>query len=211
MCDASNLAAIYGDCNLSQVEARTYFTARVPNLRGNEYRARTRCPLCNASNPSTLSIDFDRGLFYCHRCHAGGDAVSFERALTGADFRTARDIVFQIVGRPLPQSSESPAERRRRIAQVQRARAEAEQIARWRDDAVRALKRRWWQYLSDEQRACRQATYSNPPEHRRENLISVAVWASREALRLERELDRLEQLPAVDLVAAYRKTRGVAA
>ncbi|MCZ2153786.1 MAG: hypothetical protein LC114_07785 [Bryobacterales bacterium] len=206
----SRVPGIYGDCNLSQSEARRYFESRVPALKGTEHRARAACPLCGASNPSTLSVDFNKGLFHCFRCGSGGDAISFERVLTGASFKAARDRVYELIGRPLPQTNESASERRR-LHEWQATQRRAEEVAAWRDAAVSDLRRRWWQFLSDEQRATRAVRYGEFTDPWRSNLEDVAFLASKRALDLEREIDALNALPAAELIAQFRSVnRGAA-
>lgn len=191
---------------LSRDEARVYYAARVPGLRGNEYRARAKCPVCQSDNPSCLSIDYAKGVWHCFRCGEGGDAIRLEQALSGAPFHAARGAVLAAVGRPLPDSDESPAVRRKRIAQQQRLRAEAERVATWRDNCLRAIKARQHFALSMEQEACRQ--WHRASGVRRENLEDIAVHYSKLALDYERRRDAIERASAADLLCCYRAIRG---
>ena len=190
---------------LNPTENQRYFTARVPDLRGNNMRARAACPLCESTNASALSIDFAKGLYYCHRCQSGGDAITFERALVGTSFPTARDAVFDLAGKPIPPSSETPAERSRRIQQARRARREAETIAQWRDGCLAALRQRWWRELSYEQRAAWLVQYGGANGVWRENLVDLTFTASKRALELERQIETIAQAPAEVIIAAYQR------
>ncbi len=50
------------------------------------------CPLHNEKSPS-FTVNEEKGLFYCHGCHAGGDALTFIQLLKGVDFKEARVIL----------------------------------------------------------------------------------------------------------------------
>lgn len=53
---------------------------------GSEYRG--LCPLHREKTPS-LSVDTKRGLFYCHGCQNGGDAIRYLQLRDGLDFKEA--------------------------------------------------------------------------------------------------------------------------
>jgi hypothetical protein len=38
---------------------------------------RARCPIHNGDSLLSLALDEDKGLFYCHVCHEGGDKLTF--------------------------------------------------------------------------------------------------------------------------------------
>jgi putative DNA primase/helicase len=81
-------------------EVAAYYGARIPNLRQpdtNEWRG--PCPVHRGTRDS-FAVQRATGCWFCHSaCDRGGDIISLERALVGADFRTARDEVFRIIGR----------------------------------------------------------------------------------------------------------------
>jgi hypothetical protein len=57
-------------------------------LRGRGHKLTGRCPFHDDSSPS-LSIDDERGVFYCHGCHIGGDVIEFIRKLKHISFKEA--------------------------------------------------------------------------------------------------------------------------
>ncbi len=50
---------------------------------------RSRCPVHRGENPTALSFDDDRGVWFCHRCGIGGDAIRLVREACGIGFREA--------------------------------------------------------------------------------------------------------------------------
>lgn len=114
------------------------------------------------------------------QCARGGDIITLERELSGADFLTARDNVYSIIGRPSPENREGPrsAKERRRFA---RRRALAETIG------IRA--RRWYRAVLSElySRKAGQAELSLP-------------WR-----RSSSELYALESMNPRDLILAYMR------
>lgn len=62
-------------------------------------RGRAACPLCKASNPSTLSLDEDRG-FHCFKCGVHGDKIAFVMKLEGWEFKDALRFFGFEPGRP---------------------------------------------------------------------------------------------------------------
>src|SRR3982751_7047804 len=89
---------------LTPSENEDYFLTSAPHLkrtRAEEWRG--RCLLHDGRNPSSFAVDTERGLFYCFACGEGGDAYRFHERLYGVSFIEARDEVWGIVGRPLPQ------------------------------------------------------------------------------------------------------------
>ena len=52
-------------------------------------RGRARCPHHSGDSPLSLSVDENKGVFYCHVCQAGGDKITFIRKLYDCDFKTA--------------------------------------------------------------------------------------------------------------------------
>ena len=51
---------------------------------------RCRCPFCDrGQGKMTASINKDRGLFYCHRCEEGLNAVTFYAKIYGMSTKAA--------------------------------------------------------------------------------------------------------------------------
>ncbi|HXF56332.1 MAG TPA: CHC2 zinc finger domain-containing protein [Actinomycetota bacterium] len=62
----------------------------VPDLYQSGSSWRGRCPLCQASNPTTLTVWPGSGRWRCWRCGVGGDAVTWVLAVRPAlDYRSA--------------------------------------------------------------------------------------------------------------------------
>ena len=52
-------------------------------------RRRARCPIHGGDSPTSLSLNEDKGVYFCHVCHASGDKVDFVRQVQGTDFKGA--------------------------------------------------------------------------------------------------------------------------
>ena len=59
-------------------------------------RRRTDCGLCRGSSSATVA--YREHVWYCHRCHQGGDVYSLVRAVQGCDFRAAMGYVAALAG-----------------------------------------------------------------------------------------------------------------
>lgn len=80
-------------------EVATYYRARVPGLKKHGSHWRGPCPIHNGEDDN-FAVDRKSGRWYCHsQCGRGGGIIALEMALTGADFKTARDAVLRIIGR----------------------------------------------------------------------------------------------------------------
>jgi len=77
----------------------------VPDLvrSGNSWRG--RCPLCQATNPTTLTVWPSSGRWRCWRCGLGGDAVTWVLAVRPQlDFRSALTYLALRAGIPIEQT-----------------------------------------------------------------------------------------------------------
>ena len=95
----------------NQDEVAHYYMVRLPHLKqrhGAEWRG--ACPIHKGDRDS-FAVESDTGRWSCFsRCGRGGDVIELEKALTGADFKTAKAEVFNIVGRrPTPNGNHSHA------------------------------------------------------------------------------------------------------
>ncbi len=52
-------------------------------------RRRARCPIHGGDSPTSMSLNEEKGVYFCHVCHASGDKVDFVRQVQGTDFRGA--------------------------------------------------------------------------------------------------------------------------
>ena len=66
------------------------------------------CPLCQADNPSTLSVTTttDPPLWHCHRCHEGGDVYRWLMLYQGVDFPAAVRWLAAWSGQPIVERTE---------------------------------------------------------------------------------------------------------
>ncbi len=78
------------------------------------------CPFHQEKTPS-FSVSPSKGVFYCHGCGKGGDAITFLRELEHLSFTEAAERLAQQAGIQLRYEGDSPAERRaaaRRMALI---------------------------------------------------------------------------------------------
>jgi len=62
----------------------------------NRTEIRCRCPFCDSGRRKlTASINKDKGLFYCHRCGEGLNAVSLYAKINGTDTLTAYNDLLE--------------------------------------------------------------------------------------------------------------------
>lgn len=84
-------------------EISAYYAARAPDVRqtqAGEWRG--PCPIHQGKRDS-FAVKAATGQWCCHSaCGRGGDICDLEMALTGADFKTAKAAIFDIVGRADP-------------------------------------------------------------------------------------------------------------
>jgi uncharacterized protein (DUF927 family) len=90
---SSNLA-------FTSAEVRHYYSVRVPHLkqqRTGEYRG--PCPI-HQGKGNNFGVNMENGQWFCHSaCGRGGDILSLEMALAGADFKISKAEVYRIIGR----------------------------------------------------------------------------------------------------------------
>jgi putative DNA primase/helicase len=86
--------------SFTPAEIRAYFATRVPHIRQttrSEWRG--PCPI-HKGKDDNFAVDRDTGRWFCHsQCQRGGDVISLEMELSGADFKQGRDEAFRIAGR----------------------------------------------------------------------------------------------------------------
>lgn len=52
-------------------------------------RKRARCPIHGGDSPFSIALDEDKGVFFCHVCHAGGDKIEFVKQVYRCSFAQA--------------------------------------------------------------------------------------------------------------------------
>jgi putative DNA primase/helicase len=86
-------------------EVSRYYENRVPRLKQTGAEWRCGCPIHGGKDPN-FTVDPTTGRYFCHSaCGCGGDILSLEMSLTGADFKTAKAEVFRIVSRIEPRQT----------------------------------------------------------------------------------------------------------
>lgn len=48
---------------------------------------RARCPIHGGDSPTSLALNEEKGVYFCHVCHASGDKLDFVRQVQGTDFK----------------------------------------------------------------------------------------------------------------------------
>jgi KaiC/GvpD/RAD55 family RecA-like ATPase len=89
--------------DFSEQEIRAYYQARVPSLRQTKAREwRGKCPV-HQGEGDNFAVDSGTGMAHCHsQCQRGWDILGLEMDLTNVDFVKAKNAVFGLIGRPLP-------------------------------------------------------------------------------------------------------------
>jgi len=83
----------------------------LPNPRHGEHPM--KCPV-HDDRVASASVNRGKGLWHCHACGAGGNAVSLVAALESVDYQEASRIVRALVGGSTGQYGASQGVRRKR-------------------------------------------------------------------------------------------------
>ncbi len=75
--------------NPNRIHTRRYFESRLPGVRWKDGQGAAGCPFHDDHRPS-LSIDAEKGLFFCHGCGAKGNLAQFERRMAHSDRKMGR-------------------------------------------------------------------------------------------------------------------------
>jgi len=90
-------------------------------------RRRARCPIHGGDSPTSLALNDEKGVYFCHVCHASGDKVDFVRHVRGTDFKGA--LAFLGIQAPCKPPRPDPEIARQREA-LERVREWCRQIGR---------------------------------------------------------------------------------
>ncbi|MDP9113883.1 MAG: AAA family ATPase [Acidobacteriota bacterium] len=92
-------------------EISTYYQSRVPQMAQPDRKEwRGKCPVHNGKDDN-FAVDTSTGMAFCHSaCNRGWDMISLEMELDASDFAKAKQEVFRIVGKPLPNWQERDIE-----------------------------------------------------------------------------------------------------
>lgn len=90
-------------------------------LRGPDKDKRGECPLCGGpKGTQRFSVNLGKGVWHCHVCGKGGDAVDLEAAIRGGSLREAAErLVGGVLAPVTPQVLREREERRARQEQVE--------------------------------------------------------------------------------------------
>jgi len=81
-------------------EIAEYYRQRGPDLKTVNGELRGGCLIHKGKDPN-FAASLETGQWFCHsRCDRGGDILTLEQELTGADFKAAHAEVLRIIGRP---------------------------------------------------------------------------------------------------------------
>ena len=78
------------------------------------------CPFHGDTDPS-LSVNPEKGFFYCYGCNAGGDAISFIRKIENLDFVESVKFIANLYGIPVPESNSQHEGRRKSLYEINSA------------------------------------------------------------------------------------------
>ncbi len=97
--------------DLSQLPA----WAEIYSLLGEQSprRKRGRCSIHGGDSLNSVSLDEDKGVFFCHVCHSGGDKIDFVQLCLKTDFQGALRFLGIEPGKP---PKPDPASLRRKDA-----------------------------------------------------------------------------------------------
>lgn len=72
-----------------------------------------KCPV-HDDKVASASVNRAKGLWHCHACGAGGDAISLVQARENLDYREATAYLSGLLGRSVPESGALQGVRRKR-------------------------------------------------------------------------------------------------
>lgn len=75
---------------------------------------RSQCPICKHPDYHACKVEWEKGLWYCHRCKSGGNALKLAVRILGGNSFTAAKIVCQRLGIPVPYQARTRTRRRQR-------------------------------------------------------------------------------------------------
>ncbi|GEM_PF-5736350 len=112
---------------IKQAVRLTDLISQYTSLKGRS----AHCPFHDDRNPS-LSFNNQRGLWYCHGCHLGGDIFNFLMLAEGIGFSIALKRLAEIAGIPLPEMSQESwsqfqfklTQRKQKLQAIERKKAE---------------------------------------------------------------------------------------
>lgn len=94
----------FGDCmaikrlELDPSAVRADFESKLPDVRWSGRQGTARCPF-HPDRKASLSLDAEKGLYFCHACGAKGNLEQFERKLSGSERKTAKNRIAKLAHR----------------------------------------------------------------------------------------------------------------
>jgi hypothetical protein len=166
-----------------------------------------RCPFHDDRTPS-MSVDPDKGLYYCFGCGAGGDVFRFIEMTSSVSFQDALLIAAERAGVQLKKTRLSAAKRREHAAQAAAAQQLAEDAERLHDAFRRWLAR----YIRDIWATSRDFTEwakdhldDDDPRWAWEPVIYQMALHAERLERLQMYLDEVDADTVIDLHLQFRQ------
>jgi DNA primase len=159
--------------DLSQIE---HIVAEYVELRRSGFQLIGRCPFHTERTPSFV-VNRGKQVFYCHGCQVGGDVFELVRRLHRCSFRQSLEFLAIRAGLQID-GFKASAESTAKVSALKAERAKQAQLARLRDNCLRATNQRY-------RSLCRAATNA-------ENCLQAG------------KVDAYEQDLAWDALARYR-------
>ena len=86
-------------------QSRLYFEARLPGQRiGSRREVSVKCPFHN-DRTASMSVNLEKGTWFCHACDVGGGLLDFERKLTEKPDEECWTAINSSIGRAAPKAN----------------------------------------------------------------------------------------------------------
>ena len=83
---------------LNPANVRRYFEAKLPDAHWRGSQGTARCPF-HSDHKASLSVNAEKGVYFCHACGAKGNLEEFERKLSGCERKTAKNRIAKLAYR----------------------------------------------------------------------------------------------------------------
>lgn len=118
---------VWDRVTIERIKEQTDLVSLIQNygdpLRKAGQNFRGQCPIHDGDNPTALVVDPERGLWHCHACGAGGDALDWLTQRWRLVFNDAVRTLAREAGIEVPERRPQPLRRKRQSADVRRLEA----------------------------------------------------------------------------------------
>ena len=83
-------------------------------------RGRARCPIHGGDSPTSVSVNEEKGVYFCHVCHSSGDKLDFVQRATGTGFKQALALLGVDPGMRLPKPDPAIVHKREAIKVIRK-------------------------------------------------------------------------------------------